>query len=102
MSVEKTRTWMTSSRLAPAASSVVLRFASAYQPSAPMLLVNGVQDSQIPIDDLFLLLRHGDAKDAWVNPVGGHMGRSPLWPSRRIFDEVLMPWMLRRLAPADT
>jgi dienelactone hydrolase len=69
------------------------------QPSAPMLLVNGVKDSQIPIADVLLLLQHGDAKDAWVNPVGGHMGRSPEWPSRRIFDEVLMPWMLRHLTP---
>lgn len=67
------------------------------QPSAPMMLVNGLKDSQIPIADLFLLLQHGDAKDAWVNPIGGHMGRSPSWPSRRIFDEVLMPWMLRHL-----
>lgn len=67
------------------------------QPAAPMLLVNGVNDSQIPIADLFLLLQHGDAKDAWINPLGGHMGRSPSWPSRRIFDEVLMPWMLRHL-----
>jgi hypothetical protein len=69
------------------------------QPSAPMLLVNGLKDSQIPIADLLLLLQHGDAKDAWVNPIGGHMGRSPDWPSRRIFDDVLMPWMLRHLAP---
>jgi dienelactone hydrolase len=67
------------------------------RPSAPMLLVNGLKDSQIPIADLFLLLQHGDAKDAWVNPAGGHMGRSPAWPGRRIFDDVLMPWMLRRL-----
>jgi esterase FrsA len=69
------------------------------QPSAPMLLVNGARDSQIPIADLYLLLEHGDAKEAWINPQGGHMGRSPQWPAHAIFERVLMPWMLRRLQP---
>ena len=67
------------------------------RPSAPMLVVNGARDSQIPIADLYLLLEHGDAKDTWVNPQGGHMGRSPHWPSSAIAEKVLMPWMLRRL-----
>jgi len=67
------------------------------QPSAPMLLVNGARDSQIPIADLYLLLEHGDAKEAWVNPQGGHMGRSPQWPGPVIAEKVLMPWITRRL-----
>ena len=67
------------------------------KPSAPMLLVNGARDSQVPISDLYLLLQHGDAKDAWVNPQGGHMGRSPQWPSPAIAEKVLMPWMRRKL-----
>jgi esterase FrsA len=67
------------------------------RPSAPMLLVNGARDSQVPIADLYLLLEHGDAKDAWVNPQGGHMGRSPQWPSPAIAEKVLMPWMLQKL-----
>ena len=67
------------------------------QPSAPMLLVNGARDSQIPIADLYLLLEHGDAKDAWVNPQGGHMGRSQQWPGPVIAEKVLMPWIARRL-----
>ncbi len=67
------------------------------RPSAPMLLVNGTRDSQIPIADLYLLLEHGDAKEAWVNPQGGHMGRSPQWPSPAIAEKVLMPWITRRL-----
>ena len=66
-------------------------------PSAPMLLVNGARDSQIPIADLYLLLEHGDAKEAWVNPAGGHMGRSPQWPSPAIAEKILMPWMLQKL-----
>jgi len=68
------------------------------QPSAPMLVVNGWLDSQTTCEDVFVLLQHGDAKDAWVNPKGRHMGRSPEWPGARIQDEVLMPWMLKRLA----
>jgi pimeloyl-ACP methyl ester carboxylesterase len=67
------------------------------RPSAPMLLVNGARDSQVPIADLFLLLEHGDARDAWVNPTGGHMGRSAQWPSSAIAEKVLMPWITRRM-----
>ena len=67
------------------------------QPSAPMLVVNGARDSQIPVDDVFVLLRHGPPKEAWINPLGGHMGRSPDWPSRRIRDEVVVPWIVRKL-----
>ena len=67
------------------------------QPSAPMLCVNGALDSQIPIADLYLLLAHGDAKDAWVNPRGGHMGRSPDWPPGAIADKVVLPWIVRRM-----
>jgi esterase FrsA len=69
------------------------------RPSAPMLLVNGARDSQVPIADLYLLLEHGDAKEAWVNPDGGHMGRSREWPSPAIAEKILMPWILRKLKP---
>jgi esterase FrsA len=67
------------------------------RPSAPMLVVNGARDSQVPVADAYALLEHGNAKDAWINPHGGHMGRSPQWPSSAIAEKVLMPWMLRRL-----
>ena len=67
------------------------------EPSAPTLCVNGGLDSQIPISDLFLLLAHGNAKEAWVNPRGGHMGRSPDWPPPLIADKVLLPWIVRQL-----
>ena len=68
------------------------------KPSAPMLLVNGEKDTQQPIADLYLMMKHGDPKDAWVNPDGGHMGRSEQWPQRRVLDEVVMPWIERKLA----
>ncbi len=69
------------------------------KPSAPMLLVNGEKDTQQPIADLYLLMKHGDPKDVWVNPDGGHMGRSEKWPQGRILEEVVMPWIVRKLAP---
>jgi esterase FrsA len=68
------------------------------KPSAPMLLVNGEKDTQQPIADLYLMMKHGDPKDVWVNPGGGHMGRSPQWPQGRIFSEVVLPWIERALA----
>jgi len=68
------------------------------KPSAPMLLVNGEKDTQQPIADLYLMMKHGDPKDAWVNPAGGHMGRSEQWPQRMILDRVVMPWIERALA----
>ena len=67
------------------------------RPSAPMLVVNGVRDTQIPVADAYVLLEHGDAKEAWINPQGGHMGRSPQWPASAIGEKVLMPWIARRL-----
>jgi pimeloyl-ACP methyl ester carboxylesterase len=67
------------------------------QPSAPMLLINGACDTQVPIDDLFLLMRHGSPKEAWINPSGGHMGRSPEFPSPAIARQVVLPWILRAM-----
>ena len=45
------------------------------KPSCPMLIVNGKNDLQTPIEDLYLLLEHGDPKTARVFP-GGHMGQT--------------------------
>ncbi len=67
------------------------------KPSAPMLLVNGERDSQQPIADLYLLMKRGDPKDVWVNPEGGHMGRSERWPDGRVLAQVVEPWVLRQL-----
>ena len=67
------------------------------KPSAPMLLVNGEKDSQVPIEDLYLLLRNGSPKEAWVNPQGGHIGRGPGWSDGRVFKEVVVPWLAAKL-----
>lgn len=67
------------------------------KPSAPMLLVNGERDTQQPIADLYLMMKHGDPKDTWVNPKGGHMGRSAEWSSRAISQRVVLPWITRMI-----
>jgi esterase FrsA len=63
----------------------------------PMLVINGVRDTQTPIGDLWLVLSHGSAKDAWVNPQGGHMGRGPGMNDQQIFRGVVLPWIARHL-----
>ena len=69
------------------------------KPSAPMLLVNGAKDSQVPISDLFLSAQSlpGAPKEVWVNPNGHHMGANEEWGSERIRTEVVNPWLLRHL-----
>jgi pimeloyl-ACP methyl ester carboxylesterase len=50
------------------------------QPSAPLLLVNGRDDVQNSIEDIYLSLDHGDPKAARVFD-GGHMGEGPVAPT---------------------
>jgi len=69
------------------------------RPSAPMLLINGMRDTQVPIEDLFLLMRSGSPKEVWINPQGGHMGRNPQLSDQRIFETVTLPWVVRILQP---
>jgi dienelactone hydrolase len=69
------------------------------RPAAPMLVIAGARDTQTPIEDIELLLRSGTTpKDAWINPVGGHMGRDTSdWNDIAIFKTVTMPWLARAL-----
>jgi esterase FrsA len=64
------------------------------QPTAPMLVIAGVKDTQVPISDIDLLLNTGDVpKDAWINPSGGHLGREKNgWTDPVIFQKVIAPW----------
>jgi len=74
------------------------------KPMAPMLIIAGVKDTQVPIDDEYLLLNKGDVpKEAWINPSGGHLGRQVgVWPDPRIFKEVIIPWLVKTLeAPGN-
>ena len=69
------------------------------RPMAPMLVIGGALDTQVPIADIDLLMRSGDSpKDLWVHPRGGHMGReAKTWPDPVIFKRVTTPWLLRAL-----
>jgi esterase FrsA len=73
------------------------------KPMAPMLILAGVKDTQVPIDDIYLLLNKGDVpKTAWINPQGGHLGRQVgVWPDPRIFKEVIIPWLVHTLEPVE-
>ena len=74
------------------------------KPMAPMLIIAGVLDTQVPIDDEYLLLSKGDVpKEAWINPRGGHLGRQiGVWPDPLIFKQVIIPWLVKTLeAPAN-
>jgi len=71
------------------------------KPIAPMLIIAGVLDTQVPISDTYLILNSGDApKEAWINPQGGHLGRQvKVWPDPVIFRQVITPYLVRNLAP---
>jgi hypothetical protein len=69
------------------------------KPTAPMLVIGGALDTQVPISDIYLLLSKGDVpKNAWINPQGGHLGRQvKVWPDPVIFKQVIIPWLVRTL-----
>ncbi|PYX71369.1 MAG: hypothetical protein DMG72_17155 [Acidobacteria bacterium] len=85
-------------------ASFLPRMSLVYQnllgkPMAPMLVIAGVLDTQVPISDIYLLLDNGDVpKDAWINPRGGHLGRQiKVWPDPAIFKQVIIPWLVRTM-----
>jgi esterase FrsA len=69
------------------------------KPTAPILVVGGTRDTQVPIDDLELLINSGtEPREAWINPAGGHMGRNgTTWPDPVIFRKIILPWEARHL-----
>jgi hypothetical protein len=69
------------------------------KPTAPIFVVGGTRDTQVPIADLDLLINSGtEPREAWINPAGGHMGRSAAnWPDPVIFRKVVLPWEVRTL-----
>jgi len=74
------------------------------RPMAPMLVIAGVLDTQVPISDAYLILNSGDVpKEAWINPQGGHLGRQvKVWPDPVIFRQVIIPYLVRALEISST
>jgi len=74
------------------------------KPTAPMLIIAGVLDTQVPISDAYLILSSGDVpKEAWINPQGGHLGRQvKVWPDPVIFRQVIIPYLVRTLEAPST
>jgi hypothetical protein len=60
------------------------------KPCAPLLCVNGVNDSVFPIADMYLLLEHGNPKSSRFYP-GGHMGGGNA-------QTVIVQWLKEKLA----
>ncbi|HYA30999.1 MAG TPA: alpha/beta fold hydrolase [Acidobacteriota bacterium] len=60
------------------------------KPCAPLLIVNGKEDKQVPLDDFYLLLEHGNPKTIRLF-AGGHMGAIP-----NIFKTVIA-WLHQKL-----
>jgi len=67
------------------------------QPSAPILGVNGKLDDQAPVEDIYLLMEHGNPKEARIYPQGGHMGRGGNVKDEEIA-EMIVGWLKMRLA----
>jgi esterase FrsA len=66
------------------------------KPSAALLAVNGKLDDQAPIDDVYLLMEHGNPKSARIYPQGHHMGRTPGIAYEDIL-EMIVDWLKARL-----
>ena len=73
------------------------------KPTSPMLIIAGALDTQVPVEDAYLLLSNGDVpKEAWINPKGGHLGRQvKVYPDPVILRTVIVPWLVRKLGMED-
>jgi esterase FrsA len=67
------------------------------RPSAPLLGVNGKLDDQAPVEDIYLLMEHGNPKEARIYPEGGHMGRSAKVRDSEIRD-LIVQWLKLRIS----
>lgn len=67
------------------------------QPSAPLLCVNGKEDDQHPVEDIYLLLEHGSPKEARIFPGAGHMGRVPGRSNEEVLETVTR-WLKQKLS----
>ena len=66
------------------------------QPCAPLLCINGKEDDQHPISDLYLLAEHGSPKDIRIIAGAGHMGRK-LGQSNDEVQQIITSWLKEKL-----
>jgi fermentation-respiration switch protein FrsA (DUF1100 family) len=67
------------------------------QPCAPLLCINGKEDDQHPVDDIYLLLEHGSPKDVRIIADAGHMGRKKGQPNDEVV-RIVTTWLEEKLA----
>ena len=67
------------------------------KPCAPLLCINGKEDDQHPISDLYLLAEHGSPKELRIIPGAGHMGRKKGESNNEVVD-IVTNWLQQRLA----
>jgi pimeloyl-ACP methyl ester carboxylesterase len=67
------------------------------EPCAPLLCINGKEDDQHPISDLYLLAEHGSPKDLRIIAGAGHMGRRKGQSNDDVV-EIVTNWLKERLA----
>jgi pimeloyl-ACP methyl ester carboxylesterase len=82
-------------RIAPTLSLVAQGWID--QPCAPLLCINGKEDDQHPISDLYLLAEHGSPKDLRIMPGAGHMGRRKGQSNDNVV-EIVTNWLKDKLA----
>jgi esterase/lipase len=82
-------------RIAPSLSLVAQGIID--QPSAPLLCINGKEDDQHPVQDIYLLLEHGTPKDVRIIAGAGHMGRKPGQKNDEVQD-IVTRWLKQRLS----
>jgi len=67
------------------------------QPCAPLLCINGKEDDQHPISDIYLLLEHGSPKDVRIIPGAGHMGRKRGQSNDEV-QQIATAWLKQKLS----
>jgi esterase FrsA len=67
------------------------------QPCAPLLCINGKEDDQHPISDLYLLAEHGSPKDLRIIAGAGHMGRKRGQPNDDVV-AIVTRWLQEKLS----
>ena len=82
-------------KIAPALSLVAQGLID--RPCAPLLCINGKEDDQHPVSDLYLLAEHGSPKDLRIIPDAGHMGRKRGQSNDQVVG-IIGRWLKEKLA----